>query len=169
MILRSCSFENEVGQALKDGHWPHGCAPELRAHVDSCRYCRDLVLVTETFHRARVQSAENSFPGSPDLLWWRAQLRRRYVATETIARPVSIAQTFALFLNLMVAAIFVAWNYGHGLHWAAWWSELLPARALQHVSSASVKPDWNPVLLIPTLGAAAVLSGLMLYLFSERS
>ncbi len=168
MILRSCSFEKEVDRALKDGHWPHACAPELRAHVDSCRYCSDLVLVTETFHRARMQSRPNSPSDSPHLVWWRAQLRRRYMATETVARPVSIAQTFALSLSLLVGACFVAWQYRHGLHWATWWSDL-PTRALHLLSSVSMKPDWNPVLLIPTLGAVAVLSGLVLYLVSEKS
>jgi len=168
MILRSCSFEKEVELALKDGHWPHGCVPELRAHVDSCRQCSDLVLVTETFYRARVQTAANSLPDSPDLLWWRAQLRRRYMATGAVARPVTIAQTFALSLNLLVAVFLVAWHYRHGLHWAAWW-DLLPTRALQLLSSTSAKPDWNPVLLIPTLGAVAILSGIVLYLVSERS
>ena len=169
MNLRACSFEKELQQALKDGHWPNGCAAELRAHVESCRDCSDLVLVTQTFCQARTQSAAEPLSDSPSLLWWRAQLRRRYSATETVTRPLTIAQTFALAINLLVASIFVAWNYHHGLRWATWWSELVPKRALQFLSSTSVRPDWNPVLLIPTLGALAVLSGLLVYLASEKS
>jgi len=168
MMLRSCAFEKEIGQALKDGHWPQGCAPELRAHVDSCRYCSDLVLVTQTFCEARTQSAH--LPSdSPSLLWWRAQLRRRYAATETVTRPLTIAQTFALAINLVVAAVFVAWQYHHGLHWAAWWSDVMPTRVLGLVSSAPAKPDWNPLLVISTLAAVAILSGLLLYIASEKS
>ena len=169
MILRSCSFEKEVQQALKDGHWPQGCAPELRAHVESCRGCSDLVLVTQTFCQARTESVAEPLSGSPSLLWWRAQLRRRYSAAETVTRPVTIAQAFALATNLVVASIFIAGNYHHGLRWATWWSELMPRRVLPLLSNASVRPDWNPVLLIPTLGALAVLSGLLLYLASEKS
>jgi hypothetical protein len=169
MIFRSCSFEKEVQQALKDGHWPQGCAPELRAHVESCRDCSDLVLVTQTFCQARSQSAAEPLLDSPSLLWWRAQLRRRYSATESVTRPVTIAQTFALAINLLVAIVFIAWNYHYGLRWATWWSELMPRRVLQLLMSTSVKPDWNPVLLILTLGALAVLSGLLLYLASEKS
>ena len=169
MIFRSCPFEKEVQQALKDGHWPQGCAPELRAHVESCRDCSDLVLVTQTFCEARTQSAAEPISGSPSLLWWRAQIRRRYSATETVIRPMTIAQTFALAINLVLALVFVAWQYHHGLYWAGWRSELMPKRILQFLSSAFATPYWNPVLLIATLGALAVLSGLLVYLASEKS
>lgn len=169
MMLRACPFENEVQQALKDGHWPQGCAPELRAHVESCCECSDLVLVTQTFGQARAQSVAEPLTDSPSLLWWRAQLRRRYAATETVTRPLTIAQTFALAINVLVAGIFIAWHYHHGLRWAAWWSDLMPSRVLHFLSGAALKPEWNPVLWIPSLGALAVLSGLLVYLASERS
>lgn len=169
MILRSCPFEKEVQQALKNGHWPQGCVPELRAHVASCRSCSDFVLVTQSFHHARAESVASPRPDSPSLIWWRAQLRRRYAVTETVARPVTIAQTFALSLNLLVAAIFVIWHYRHGLRWSAWWSDLMPARILHLLTGPAFRPDWNPVLLIATLGAIAALSALLLYLASEKS
>lgn len=56
MTFRTCSFEKELAQALKDGHWPEGCGPELRAHVHTCGNCSDLVLVTQTFRQARGES-----------------------------------------------------------------------------------------------------------------
>ena len=37
MTFRTCSYEKELTQALKDGHWPQGCGPELRAHVEAAR------------------------------------------------------------------------------------------------------------------------------------
>ena len=169
MIFRACPFEKEVQQSLKEGHRPQGCAPELRAHEETCSKCRDLVLVTQTFQEARSESAAAPLPDSPGLLWWRAQLRRHYAVTETVTRPLTIAQTFALAINLVVAAIFVAWQYRHGLHWAKWWREVTPTRILRFLSDASIRPDWNPVLLISTLGALAVLSGLLVYLASEKS
>ena len=169
MIFRACPFEKEVEQALRDGHWPRGCASELRAHVESCRDCSDLVLVRQSFHEARAQSAAEPVSDSPCVLWWRAQLRRRYAATETVTRPVNIAQTFALFINLVVAIVFVAWHYHHGVRWAAWWSDLMPSRVLHFWSITPLRSDWNPAVLIPTLGALAVLSGLLVYLATERS
>ena len=169
MIFRACPFEKEVEQALREGHWPRGCAPELRAHVESCRDCSDLVLVTQSFHAVRDQSAAEPVTESSGLLWWRAQLRRRYSATETVTRPVAIAQTFALFINLVVAIVFVAWQYRHGVRWAAWWSDVVPGRVLHLLPVSGVTFEWNPLLLILTLAALAAFSGLLVYLASERS
>jgi hypothetical protein len=169
MTFRTCSSEKEVLQSLKAGHWPEGCAAELRAHVESCATCRDLVQVTQIFQHARSISIQRTPEGSPSLIWWRAQLRRRYVATEQVNRPITIAQTFALLVTGMVATAFVATQYNHGLHWASWWSGLAPARLLHLVSSASIKPDWNLLFLIPGLGVLALFSGVVLYLVRKES
>jgi hypothetical protein len=169
MRFRTCSYEKEVTQALKNGHWPQGCGPELRAHVEACDDCNDLVLVTQTFLCARSES-EHSAPGfSPSLLWWRAQLRRRNAATERVSRPITIAQTFALFVNVFVGIVFVASQYRHGLHWASWWSELMHPRALHLLPIPSGQLDWNLLLLISGFGVLALLSALVVYLASEKS
>ena len=168
MTFRTCSYEVELTQALKDGHWPEGCGSELRAHVDRCGSCRDLVLVTQAFQGARRESEQLMPSGSASLLWWRAQLRRRNAATERVSRPITIAQTFALFVYVLVAVIFAASQYNHGLHWASWWSELAP-RAVHFLPDISGKVDLNSFLLISGLGVVALLSGLVVYLASENS
>jgi hypothetical protein len=168
MMFRPCSYENEVSQALKSGHWPQGCGPELRTHVDACGECSDLALVTQTFLCARNE-AERSVPcGSPSLLWWRAQLRRRNSSTKRVNRPIMIAQTFAWFVILFVGVVFVASQYDHGLRWASWWSELMHPRTLHLLPAASGQVDWNLLLLIPACGVLALLSALVAYLASER-
>jgi hypothetical protein len=169
MMFRSCSYEKEVAQTLKDGHWPNGCTKELRAHVAACANCGDLVLVTKAFQSARSESVHESPPGSPGLLWWRAQLRRRNAATEQISRPVTIAQTFALVVTVVVAIGFAASQYHHGLRWATWWSDLTPSRILHFLSVGSGLLDGKLALVIPSLAALALLSGLVVYLVSEKS
>jgi hypothetical protein len=168
MNLRTCSFEKEITQALKSGHWPEGCAPELRAHVDACAQCRDLVLVTQAFQQARSESAKEAPLGAPGLIWWKAQLRRRREATARVSRPVTVAETFALVLTLAVAAVFVASQYNHGLQWSTWWAEITSSRSL-HVLAGSAKPDWSLFLLLPVAGVLVLLSGLIVYLASEKS
>ena len=168
MTFRTCSYEVELTQALKDGHWPSGCGTELRAHVDGCGSCRDLVLVTQAFQGARRESEQLMPSGSASLLWWRAQVRRRTAATERVSRPITIAQTFALFVYVLVAVVFAASQYNHGLHWASWWSELAP-RAVHFLPDISGKVDLNSFLLISGLGVVALLSGLVVYLASENS
>lgn len=169
MTFRACSWEKELAQALKDGHWPQGCGAELRAHVDECGKCGDLVLVTHAFQIARMES-ESSAPvgGSSSLLWWRAQLRRRNAAAKRVSRPITVAQTFAWFVTVLVGVIFVASQYRRGLGWGSWWSELAPARAFHLLLSGSGLAGWNPLLLISGFGVLALLSGVV-YLASEKS
>lgn len=168
MTFGVCACEPEVTQALKAGHWPEGCTPELRAHVASCANCGDLVLVTEAFQQARSESARELLTGSPGLLWWRAQLRRRNAAAEKITRPITIAETFALIVTVLVAAVFVARQYDHGLRWGTWWSEETLARGLHLLSAGSQKMGGNVLLLFSGLGILVVLSGLVVYLVSAK-
>jgi hypothetical protein len=169
MTFRNCSYETELTQALKDGHWPQGCDPELRAHVDGCGNCSDLVLVTQAFQVARKEAERAAPGGSPSLLWWRAQLRRRNAAAERVSRPITIAQTFAWLVTVLVGALFVASQYRHGLQWATWWAEFVPARPLHLLSSGSGFAAWNSLLLISGFAVLALLSGLLVYLASEKS
>ena len=169
MTFRTCSREKDLEQALKDGHWPQGCGPELRTHVESCASCSDFVLVTQTFQRARSESEQEAPSASANLLWWRAQLRKRNAATERVSRPVTFAERFALFVYVVVGLVFVASQYRHGLHWASWWSELAPSRALHFLPAGSGQIDWNLLLLISGLGVLALLSALVVYLASEKS
>jgi hypothetical protein len=172
MIFRTCSLEKEIAQALKDGHWPAGCGAELRAHVDSCGKCSDLVLVTQTFQSARSDSVGAGHLagfGPPSLLWWRAQLRRRNAATERVGRPITIAQAFAWSLLGLVGVVFVASQYRNGLQWKSWWAEFAAARAIHVAATGSGPVDWNVPLLFSGLAVLALLSGLVVYLASDKS
>jgi hypothetical protein len=160
-------YEKELRRALKDGHWPAGCLPELRNHVQACASCRDLVLVTEAFQQARKSSAPE-VPQTSNLLWWRAQLQRRRTAAEQVSRPITVAQTFAWAVSLLAAVIFAISQYHHGLRWANWWSEVAPLRLFHLAPIAAQNLDWNLFLLIPTIGALALVGGVVVYLVSEK-
>lgn len=165
MTFRTCRYEKEISEALKQGYWPKACSDELRAHVAGCESCYELILVTETFQRARKESVQAASSGSPELLWWRAQLRRRYAATAAVARPLTIAQIFAWITSVLVAVVFVVSQYHHGLRWASW--GIAPSKLLQmlppSISSA------NLFLFLPAIGIVVALSGVVLYLTLERS
>lgn len=167
MMLRDCGYARELAEALKSGHWPHGCGPELRSHVENCRECSDVVLLRQVFGEARIRSERESVCDAPELLWWKAQLRRRNAATVQASRPIALAQAFALALSLLVAGVFAVLEYRHGLRWSSWFTDLVPSRILHGLSAGLV--NWNPWLLIPTCAALAVLSGLVVYLVTEES
>ncbi len=165
MTFRTCRFEKELADALKQGFWPKACTEELRAHVVGCQSCRELVLVTQTFQHAKRESLQAATPGSPELLWWRAQLRRRYAATAAVARPLTIAQIFAWITSVLVTVVFVVSQYHHGLRWAAW--GITPSKLLQMLP-ASIS-SANLLLFLPAIGIVLALSGVVLYLTLERS
>ena len=169
MTFRSCAYEEEVLRVLKDGHWPGGCDRELRAHVETCENCNDLVLVTQSFQSERCQAEPETMAGSASLLWWRAQLRKRNAAAESVSRPITIAQRFALLVYGVVGLLFVASQYSHGLRWGSWWSELGAGRMLHFSSVGSETLGWNLPLLVLCIGGLALLSGLVVYLASEKS
>ena len=167
MTFRGCSCEKELRQALQSGHWPAACAPELRDHVHECESCSDLVLVTQAFLLARQHPSEAADVPA-NLVWWRAQLRRRRAAAEKVSAPITVAQIFAWAISLVAAIGFFSSQYQHGLRWGAWWSEMAP-RIFNFSPLANAKLDWNFVVLIPTVGALALVAGLVVYLVAEKS
>ena len=117
MNLGSCPREKQLAELLRLNHWPHACPPELRTHVEACRSCSELVLVTQAFRQARAGASAVAPLQSAGALWWRAQLRRRNAAIERIGKPILGAQIFAVAVTLLIAAGFIATQARQGLRW----------------------------------------------------
>ena len=174
MTLRPCSREAEVKTLLNSGHWPHACPAELRAHAAGCTACANQVLITQAFREARAISAHAVQLPPPGVLWWRAQLRRRNAAVERIGKPILGAQIFAIAITLLIAAGVVLSQARHGLHWLAELpqsptfnlSSLLPAMNPDTLNW--LKFDLTLPYLIPAVAVLALLSGLVLYLATEK-
>ncbi len=171
MIARPCAHENEVAEVLRRGQWPAACAPELRAHVNACRLCGDFVLVAESFQQARAEATSAAWSGTSGALWWRAQLRRRNAAVERIGKPILGAQIFALAINLILVAAFLAYQARHGVGWLSWLEQLPESYNLQLDQlgqSALLNPGWSLAVLIPAAATLALLGGVVVYLASEK-
>jgi hypothetical protein len=171
MKLLACPREREVNQAMQRGSWPEACAEELRAHVRLCRACGDLVVVMKAFQGARAEAAAAASPGSPGVLWWRAQLRRRKSAVESIGKPILGAQIFAFLITLAIAVVFAVSQARHGLQWLTWLAQVPQSRSF-HLESL-----WTTTLLVPpgglmlpvlALAGLALVGGLAVYLASGR-
>lgn len=158
--MTTCAHLNEVRHALTAGQWPHAAAPELRSHAATCNRCAQEILITTHLQQARSAAIVSAQPGTPNLLWWRAQLIRRNLAVERASRPIAAAQAFALIIVFITMTCLVA------AHWHSLLDPTLPARAA--ASLVSIRGDWGitPLILaftlIPTLGAV------VLYLSTER-
>ena len=171
MILSPCSHEKEITALLSQGGWPNACAPELRAHVSSCRSCNDLVRVIQVFQRERADAVSVASVTSPGALWWRAQLRRRNVAVQRVSRPLLGAQIFALSTCLLIAIAYLVSFARSGLPRINWLEQLPQPHSL-HLEilwpSALFDTGWSLLALIPVLATLALLGGVALYLASEK-
>jgi hypothetical protein len=166
----TCSREKEVAELLHQGHWPQVSAEELRAHVQVCRNCSDLVLVTHAFQAARMPAANALRLESAGALWWRAQLRRRNAAIEQIGKPILGAQIFALTMVALVGAGALAWQIRRGFHPASWfdeWPRALHLDALLPGSSSGL--DGGFWFWFPILATLALVSGMIVYFSSEKN
>lgn len=118
MNLFPCSSEKELQASLRQGRWPHACDPDLRAHAASCRDCQELALVTQTLQKAKSNLDQLArlhlarVGGSPGLLWWRGQLRRRNEAIQSVTEPLALAEKVGL-LGLLVAFCVLIWQASH--------------------------------------------------------
>ena len=171
MRLSACSREKEVKELAELGQWPQAGGTELRTHVDGCRSCRDLVLVATAFQKARAEAVCAAKLGSPGLLWWRAQLRRRNAAVERISRPILGAQIFALAVYLVLAAGFLMWQARSGFGWLTRLEGIPQATAVQLGSlwtSAVSGSFWTPLVMISAIATLALLGGAVVYLSSEK-
>lgn len=161
----TCNRERELTVLLHNGHWPQACPDELRAHVASCRNCSDLVLVTEPLQVSRRQTAELPRLEPAGAIWWRAQLRRRNAAIEKVSRPILGAQIFAVLMTLIVVATIAIWQFSN---WSAWFADLPGTLHLTALIPSSIPESGILWIIVPVIATIALLSGIVVYLASEK-
>jgi hypothetical protein len=158
----SCSRLDEIRQAMIDGHWPQASPPDLRAHAATCSRCAQEILLTQHLQLARAEAVASANPGTPSLLWLRAQARRRTAALERAGRPLAAAQIFALVL--VAATIF-------GMiasHWRTVLAGALPAQGAPAFSLTALLGDWGLAPLIAACAILTTLGSIVVYLTTER-
>lgn len=95
-----CAREPELLAVLRAGRPAESWDDELRAHLERCEPCRDLLDVASAVLQDReTVQREASLPGS-GLVWWRMQMRARQETARTARRTLLLAQV----LSVSVAA-----------------------------------------------------------------
>lgn len=162
----TCAREREVTDLLDRGCWPDASPADLRAHVEACRICSDLVVVSLAFQAAHRQTAPLPRLETAGALWWRAQLRRRNAAIEKVGRPILGAQIFALVISVVVAVAVLAWEGGT---LKAWVQDLPRALHLDALVPAALSQSGGMAsIVLPVLASIALLSGVVVYLATEK-
>jgi cation transporter-like permease len=103
---------------------------------------------------------------SAGAIWWRAQLRRRNAAIEKVGRPILGAQIFALAISVVVGIAVLAWQ---GSTLKAWLQELPRALHLDALVPAALSQQGGMAsIVLPVLATVALLSGVVVYLATEK-
>jgi hypothetical protein len=169
--MKPCPNEAEIQAIVRNGHWPDACEPELREHVKACSRCASQLFVLHAFQRARAEAVQAApRMDHPNLLWWRAQLRRRNDALQRVGRPITTAQIFALCISVLTAVSLLISQLRKGWNWSSW---LPDSSSVSHFDApsffAAVEADWGLLLLLTGFGAVVLLSVVVLYLATDRN
>jgi hypothetical protein len=111
MRVPHCEQEQAVTELLQSGRWPEACPAALRSHVESCAVCSEVVLVAGLLQEANSSLLAGVKLPDAGLVWWKAQLRARREAAELAARPIALAERFALACSLAALLAFVVWMW----------------------------------------------------------
>ena len=170
MNLFFCPAEKELEASLRQGRWPHACDPDLHVHVDSCRDCQDLVLVTQTLQKAKSNGEQPARLQSPGLLWWRAQLRRRKEAIQSVTEPLAVAERIGL-LGLFAAFCLVVWQVSQSADLLNLFQSLSSSVFFQLQdlwAAASGASIWMIVLGVTALGTLAFFASFGIFLLRDE-
>ena len=102
--MLQCAREPDVLDALASARWPERVDAELRAHVEACAICRDVVIVAAAMREDHDAAWREANVPPSGQMWWRAGMRARQDAVREASRPVTIAQGVAIVLALAVVA-----------------------------------------------------------------
>jgi hypothetical protein len=94
--LIECEFEADVLAAVMQSRWPDRVDDSLRAHVESCAICSDVVAVASAIDGARGEMREAAVVPDSGRVWWLAQMRARREAAKAAGRPITAVQVLAL-------------------------------------------------------------------------
>ena len=79
-----CERESDVVEALR-----RGClSDELRGHIGSCSICAETQPVTQMLLQAASLMGVEYAPSGAEVVWQRAQARKREIALQRAARPL---------------------------------------------------------------------------------
>jgi hypothetical protein len=111
MKVPRCEKELAVTEMLQSGRWPEACDSALRAHVENCLVCSEVVRVAQFLLEEQASLAAGMKLPDAGFVWWKAQLRARREAAELAARPIAFAERFALASSLAALLVFVVWKW----------------------------------------------------------
>jgi predicted anti-sigma-YlaC factor YlaD len=159
MTHRACSEQPDILTAAASGR---DVSPSLQAHLQSCPSCREQVeAVAFVRGLAGTDDTPHQLP-DPAVIWWKAQLLRRWQAERAAAAPIERMRWVELAAGFISLAVFLAWQ----------WRALvnLVARAVPAgLAAASAAPQAvSPMALALVVGATAAVGAMVVAALHRR-
>lgn len=159
MTFRVCPEHDEILGAAAEGR---DLAAALRAHLASCPSCRDQAEAA-AFVRGLAGATEipHQLP-DPAVVWWKAQLARRWQAERAAAAPIERMRWIELTAGVASLAAFLVWQWEGLLNLL---SQAIPAS----VAAATAAPQTaNPTALLLLAGTTVSVGALLLAALHRR-
>lgn len=153
MLRRICEQEPDMLGAAAAGRED---AAAVREHLASCPSCRDAVEAVCWMRRMADAPDETRALPEPGMIWWKAQLLRRWESERRAAVPLERMHTVELVAGLASLGIFVVWQWSGLVNVFA---RLSPA-SLAAMSAASAS-GTSPLVLVLALGGILAVGGMV--------
>jgi hypothetical protein len=161
MSFDSCPMEKELMAVVRGGQWPAACDPGLLAHVEECKGCNQIALLSGVFLESRAEAAGSARLAAPGLLFWKAQLRRRNEALEHITRPILAVEIVGFAVTLVVLAL-VVWK------WIYVPSSDFLSSAQNFAPTMRFAGNWGWTLVAAAALTLVLFGGVALYLVTTK-
>ena len=159
MTFRACSQQPDMLAAAADGR---ELSATFSAHLASCASCREQVdAAVFVCGLAATPDAAHPLP-DPAVIWWKAQLLRRWQAERAASAPIERMRWVELAAGFTSLAVFLVWQ----------WQGLvnLVVRAVPAGAAAAVAAPQtvSPMALVLIVGATASVGALVLTALHRR-
>jgi predicted anti-sigma-YlaC factor YlaD len=153
MLRRICDHEPDMLGAAAARRED---AAAVRAHLASCPSCREAVATVCWMRRMADASGETRALPDPGVIWWKAQLLRRWESERRAVAPLEHMHVVELVAGLASLGVFVAWQWSGLVNVLA---RLSPAN-LAAMSAASAS-GTSPLVFVLVLGATLAVGGMI--------
>jgi hypothetical protein len=159
MTHRTCAAEADILTAAAEGA---PLPPAMEAHLRACPSCREQAEAVRFMRRlASAPTAARQYP-DPAVVWWKAQLARRWQAERAAAAPIERMRGIELGAGLASLAAFLIWQW-RGLMDMA--SRAIPTA----IAAASEMPQAaNPMAVVLLALGSASIGAVVLAVLHQR-
>jgi predicted anti-sigma-YlaC factor YlaD len=153
MLHRTCAQQPDILSAVAAGREGEAL---MAAHLAACPSCREqAAAISWMRHLAAAPEPSHPLP-DPGVIWWKAQLLRRWQAERVASAPIERMHWVELVAGFASLVVFLVWQW-RGLSTLV--SRAIPAGVSAMTTAA---PPSNPLVLVLIVCGTASIGAMVL-------